>query len=426
VGRCRRLFGRLAAFFAAALFAVLGPTLHLGAFATYDAQVLFLVAVAAWCVVRAGDQRNAAGWMAAAGAALALANATAYSSVLFDVFMPAVALLTALPASGVLIAARRAAAVLIVAGGLLAAGLLARGGDYLGGFARTTLARVPGSASPLTVLDDSWQWAGLLVVLAACGIIISRATRQRAAQTWLLGLLAAAAVAGPLNQARLHSAAMLVKHVGLGAWFAAIAVGYAVDRFIAAVPATRTPALLCECCVVALVFPAELGPASPRPCQLAGPTPPPLSRSSARWPATAPAASWSKTPPSPSTEYYLPAGSQWQRWSSTRDIMLPSGTSTGGPAGTAGVTAAGNAYVYVGYIARGYFSIVALNFTDTTALDRAITADLRRNHHYRIVQVIPYGTEVPPSAWAPTSSGNTSPAPGLATAREAVIQRGWL
>src|ERR1035437_8933564 len=32
-----RMFGRRAAFFAAALFAVLGPTLHLGSFATYDA-----------------------------------------------------------------------------------------------------------------------------------------------------------------------------------------------------------------------------------------------------------------------------------------------------------------------------------------------------------------------------------------------------
>ena len=49
-----RLFGRRAAFFAAALFAVLGPTLHLGAFATYDAMALFLLALATWLVVRAG------------------------------------------------------------------------------------------------------------------------------------------------------------------------------------------------------------------------------------------------------------------------------------------------------------------------------------------------------------------------------------
>ena len=80
----RLLFGRRAAFFAAALFAVLGPTLHLGAFATYDAMSLFLLALASWLVVRAGERQDATGWMIAAGAALALANATAYSSALFD------------------------------------------------------------------------------------------------------------------------------------------------------------------------------------------------------------------------------------------------------------------------------------------------------------------------------------------------------
>ncbi len=63
-GTAARLFGRRAAFFAAALFAVLGPTLHLGSFATYDALSVLLVALAAWCVVRAGDRggRGPAGW----------------------------------------------------------------------------------------------------------------------------------------------------------------------------------------------------------------------------------------------------------------------------------------------------------------------------------------------------------------------------
>ena len=96
-GTAGRLFGRRAAFFAAALFAVLGPTLHLGAFATYDALSVLLVALAAWCVVRAGDRGEATGWMVAAGVALALANAAAYSSVLFDLVVLALALLTALP-----------------------------------------------------------------------------------------------------------------------------------------------------------------------------------------------------------------------------------------------------------------------------------------------------------------------------------------
>ena len=113
-GTAGRLFGRRAAFFAAALFAVLGPTLHLGAFATYDALSLVLVALAAWCVVRAGDRGEGTGWMVAAGAALALANAAAYSSVLFDVVVLALAVLAALPAAGGRVAARRCATLLIV------------------------------------------------------------------------------------------------------------------------------------------------------------------------------------------------------------------------------------------------------------------------------------------------------------------------
>ena len=136
-GTTARLFGRRAAFFAAALFAVLGPTLHLGAFATYDAMALFLIALAAWFVVRAGDRGDAVGWMVAAGAALALANAAAYSSILFDVFVLVLAVLVAAgPRPGGRVAARRAATVLVVTAALLTAGLLLGGGSYLSGFSR--------------------------------------------------------------------------------------------------------------------------------------------------------------------------------------------------------------------------------------------------------------------------------------------------
>ena len=117
-----RLFGRRAAFFAAALFAVLGPTLHLGAFATYDAMSLFLVALAAWCVVRAGDRQDATGWMIAAGAALALANAAAYTSALFDIVVLLLALLTAFPKPGGKLAAARSLTMLAVVAVLLTAG----------------------------------------------------------------------------------------------------------------------------------------------------------------------------------------------------------------------------------------------------------------------------------------------------------------
>jgi hypothetical protein len=43
------------------------------------------------------------------------------------------------------------------------------------------------------------------------------------------------------------------------------------------------------------------------------------------------------------------------------------------------------------YIAQGYFSLVALNFSDTTALDKSIAADLSRNHRYHVVQLVNYG-----------------------------------
>lgn len=387
-GTAGRLFGRRAAFFAAALFAVAGPTLHLGAFATYDALSVLLVGLAAWCVVRAGDRGEGTGWMVAAGAALAVANAAAYSSALFDVVVVVLALLTALPSGGRL-AARRCAVLLVVVVVLVTAGLLAGGSSYVTGVEQTTLARVAGGDSPLSVLTAAWPWTGLIVVLAVCGVIISWAGRAGWAQTWVLAVLAAAAVLGPVEQARLHTIASLNKHVGLGAWFAAIAAGYAVDRFIAAAPAGRSQAVTCGACVVALAFPVTLGASQswvfstdwPNASSFIAILRPLADHGSGRLLVEDPSIA----------RYYLPAGSQWQRWSSTRNITLPSGASTGGPSSAAGVTGAGNAGVFDEFITRGYFSLVALNFADTTALDHHLATDLHRDPHYHTFQVIPYG-----------------------------------
>ena len=67
----RRLCGRQAAFFAAILFAIAGPTLHLGSFATFDAMSLFLVAFAAWCATSASRRQDATWWILAAAGSLA-------------------------------------------------------------------------------------------------------------------------------------------------------------------------------------------------------------------------------------------------------------------------------------------------------------------------------------------------------------------
>ena len=61
-GVATRLFGRWAGFVAAALFAALGPTQFLGAFATYDAMSLFLLTAAAWCVAAAEDRTTPRCW----------------------------------------------------------------------------------------------------------------------------------------------------------------------------------------------------------------------------------------------------------------------------------------------------------------------------------------------------------------------------
>lgn len=393
-----RLFGRRAAFFAAALFAVLGPTLHLGAFATYDAMALFLLALATWLVVRAGERQDATGWMIGAGAALALANATAYSSALFDPVVLLIALVTAIPRPGGKLAAARAVTVLAIAAVILTPGLLLGGSRYWHGIEVTTLQRASGNDSPLTVISHFWSWTGIIVVAALCGAVIGWVSRPERPRAWLLTLLAVAALLVPAEQASLFTTASLNKHGAMGAWFAAIAAGYAVDRLIATSPAGTMRAVTGGACVVALCFPVTLGASQSRMFATSWPD------SSAFVAILRPLAdngTGRMLVEDPSiAEYYLASGSQWQRWSSTRNIVLRSGAPTGGPSTKAGVVGAGNAGTFAMYIRTGYFSLIALNFADTTSLDESIVADIRRNRHYHPIQVVPYG------------AGPVGPAPG--------------
>ena len=393
-----RLFGRRAAFFAAALFAVLGPTLHLGAFATYDAMALFLLALATWLVVRAGERQDATGWMIGAGAALALANATAYSSALFDPVVLLIALVTAIPRPGGKQAAARAVTVLAIAAVILTPGLLLGGSRYWHGIMVTTLQRASGNDSPLTVISHFWSWTGIIVVAALCGAVIGWVSQPERSRAWLLTLLAVAALLVPAEQASLFTTASLNKHGAMGAWFAAIAAGYAVDRLIATSPAGTMRVVTGGACVVALCAPVALGASQSRMFATSWPD------SSAFVAILRPLAdngTGRMLVEDPSiAEYYLASGSQWQRWSSTRNIVLPSGAPTGGPSTKAGVVGAGNAGTFAMYIRIGYFSLIALNFADTTSLDESIVADIRRNRHYHAIQVVPYGV------------GPVGPAPG--------------
>ena len=192
-----RLAGRWAAFFAAGLFAVLGPTLHLGSFATYDAMALFLVALAAWLVVRAGDRVDATLWMAGAGVVLALANLTSYPSALFDPVVILLALVVALPKPGGRQAASRALILLAIVAVLVSGALLLGGSRYLHGAEVTTLTRAPAQDSPLAVVRNSFAWTGFIAVAAVCGVVYAWVSQPGTARAWLMTLLAAAIVLVP-------------------------------------------------------------------------------------------------------------------------------------------------------------------------------------------------------------------------------------
>jgi 4-amino-4-deoxy-L-arabinose transferase-like glycosyltransferase len=384
-----RLFGRRAAFFAAALFAVGGPTLHLGAFATYDAMSIFLMALAAWLVVWAGERQDATVWMIAAGVALALADATAYTYALFDIIVLLLALVAAFPQPGGKFAAWRPLTILAVAAVLLTPALLIGGSRYLHGIEHTTLFRTGGTDSPLTVLAQSWSWTGVIVIAAVGGAVFSWITRPGSAQAWMLTLLAGAALLVPAEQAGLQTTDSLNKHVDLGVWFAAIAAGYAVDKLIEAAPVGNMRAVSCGACVIALSFPVSLGAGQSRSFATSWPNSlafieilgPLVDHSSGHLLVEDPSIA----------EYYLPAGSQWERWSGTRNIVLPGGAPTGGPSDAAGVVGAGNTGTFDLYVKEHYFSLIALNFSDTVSLDKSIAAALRSSGLYQPVQVVPYG-----------------------------------
>jgi hypothetical protein len=242
-GVTRRIFDRQSAAFAAALFAGLGSAQFLGAFATYDAMALFLLATAVWMGVRAAACRTMGARLALlllAAAAFVAADAAKYAATLFD---PVV--LIAIVCFHWQELGRRAgmAAGALVAGGtaLGVAILLALGGKpYIHGIASTTLARSPGNWPIFGILFVSAGWVGVVAVLAVIGAIVVSCTQRAGAMKVLAWTLAAAAFLAPGEQARIHVFTSLFKHVGFGGWFGAAMAGYALAAFVHAVPVVKS------------------------------------------------------------------------------------------------------------------------------------------------------------------------------------------
>jgi hypothetical protein len=223
-----RLFSRRAGVAAAAVFAALGPVQALGAYATYDAMAIFLLALAAWLTVRARG-RAAELLLLAAAVTMALADATKYASALWDPVIVSLAVLTS--GESVFFALVRGLRLALYTATLILWALSRPlGPSYLRGVLVTTLDRHANESavSVASVARLTSNLIGLLIVLGviAFGVSFTDTVRTRI----LCGVLAFAALLAPIHQAQIHVLIALEKHLAFGAWFCAIAVGYLLAR----------------------------------------------------------------------------------------------------------------------------------------------------------------------------------------------------
>lgn len=386
-----RLYGRRAALLATGLFATLAGTQFLGAFATYDSMALFVLALAAWLAVRSADCRfwTRIALLIASGLCLTAADAVKYAAALFT---PVVVVVAALA-----IWRRRGRAAGLLAGltvlsswlALVVTAIVAGGRDYWLGITTSTLTRPQASVPATTILQRAYVWTSLIMVLAVLGAVL--AARSEARGKLLPSALAAAGWLVPAEQARLHTTVGLQKHVVFGAWFAAIAAGYAMARLSRVDPGHGWAAVMALPIAASTLF-GSMGQAA----FLYG-----------TWPNSAGVIKILRSaihshPGNYLAEgydaeaYYLRGIVPWQRWSSTYYFSYP-GARTG-------------AASYKAAIDRHYFSLVILTFEDTPATDREITVAMRHADAYYLMARAGRFT-----IWAPRKPAPSRP-PGRAHA----------
>jgi MFS family permease len=360
----RLLADKRAAFFAAALFAALAPTMHLGSFATYDALALLLLAAATWCAAGVGSGQHATRRIIAAGVLLALANATKYATALYDPTVVCVAILSWWPCAGRRAALLRGALLAGTAAAILAVLLALGGPGYLTGIGLTTTGRAHGTDTASLVFADAWSWTAVVVV-PAVGAVVVCALRRRWPQALLLAVLALSALLSPADQARIDTTTSLNKHVDFGAWFAAIAAGYLLSWLLESLPRRR---LVLTASLAALIPVTALGTAQ---AQAMIDWPDVTGLVKVVRPLTAHGGHF-LVETTDVLQYYLP-NTTWQQWSST---------SSSSP------------QYYQQAIARHYYSVVVLSFTQTLATDEVIAVALSQSSEYSLVARVRSGTTV--------------------------------
>ncbi|GGN83494.1 hypothetical protein GCM10011579_072380 [Streptomyces albiflavescens] len=377
----RRIFSERPALAASALYAVLPSTMMLGNFATYDSAAIFLLALAAWIVVRT-DRAPLVAVLPAAPVAV-LAVGTKYAAGLFLPTLFALAVLIAWPHRGRSSLVRAGWLLIGVAVPIIAVLCYS---DVLAGVRKTTTARQHGQDGPVELLWLSAVWGGLMF-LTACFGAIAYARRGRMSEApqaarlgapggvWrtLLGLLlCGTALLAPLYQIHLAAAISLNKHVGFGLLFAAPMAGVGLTRLVGA--HFRFPQLACVLWVatlcVGLTKSAEWFSSRPDMSQV---------NALLRQHVTPGAGHYlAETPDVPA--YYLRDITKPTQWSSLYYIAYKDahGTVHQGRDG------------YRKALADGWFDLVVLDGVAKPDMNPVITEAVRRSGHYRLLATLPY------------------------------------
>jgi len=237
----RRLFNEKIGLCAAGFFAITESAVFLGNFATYDATCLFLLALAAWIMVRTAALRWPVFLLAALPAALAVG--VKYAGLLF---VPTIAVLPALagwPERGRRVVWYPAAFGAAVAG-LLYGALRLGGKAYMTAISSTTTNRVQGTIPDTTILREAAEWGGVLFFAAVLGTVayVWRVRTEpeekiapaggRFRRAALGTVLTGTALLAPAYQAHLHTDISFLKHIGFGLFFAAPMAGFGLARIM--------------------------------------------------------------------------------------------------------------------------------------------------------------------------------------------------
>jgi dolichyl-phosphate-mannose-protein mannosyltransferase len=388
-----RIYDRRAAALGAMLFAIVAPTQFLGALATYDAMAVFLMALAGYLAVRSAQSSDDSICLPLASVAMVLADATKYATILFNPIIIGLAVVVSPPNRGWRYAFRQGYRMLAYSVTLAAALLAAGGGTYVHGLMASTFRHTPGSTSSSIILNASWKWVGIIAFAAVAAVVLvamSNSISERRGKLLTTSLLASAVLLAPLEQAHIHTADSLQKHVDFGAWFAAMAAGYLLSKLVpgakkalGAVTAISLKALSATTVILLAAIVAVLTVRVTIP-QATG---------LYRWPNSSQEVAllrpWAQhanilAENSYIWSYSLGPAIPFQSWSNTWSLSYvdPSSgrTLTGPPA-------------FQAAIAHHYFGTVALVYGTTGKLDEQLVADMKNAGGYIRVVHVRYGAQ---------------------------------